>query len=302
MKDQDCVEFLQWSLPRMKLRWQGFRKVRGQVCKRIGRRLQDLGLPDVSAYRTYLEQNPPEWPVLVSLCRISISRFYRDRSLFQFLEREVLVKLSELIVSRGDKELRCWSIGCASGEEPYTIAILWDLCIHPCFPDIDIKIVATDADQNMIKRAQAGCYSAGSLKELPRDRLTHAFTRSEDQYCVKAEERKRVVFIEQDIRTDAPDGPFHLILCRNIVFTYFDEALQMEILDKIRERLLPKGVLVIGIHESLPQGATGLMPWSQKLGVYLSLKKDEDAGSDGKQGEDGSDAGKAKMKERDDSL
>ncbi len=286
----------------MKLRWPGFRKVRDQVCKRINRRLQELQLPHVSAYRAYVEQNPVEWPVLDSLCRIPISRFYRDKSLFQFLEHEVLVKLSESLVARDIKELRCWSIGCASGEEPYTIAILWDLCVHARFPGIDIRIVATDADPTMIERAKAGCYSPGSLRELPRDWLNQAFIRSGEVFCIRTEERQKVVFLEQDVRSSTPDGLFHLVLCRNIVFTYFDEALQMEVLDKIRERLLPKGVLVIGIHESLPQGTKELKPSSQKLGVYLSIKKDEDAGSDGKHGKDGPYAGKMEMEEGNDPL
>jgi len=274
MKDQDCIQFLQWSLPRMRLRWQGFRKVRGQVCKRISRRLQELHLTDVSAYRTYLEQNPAEWPILDILCRITISRFYRDRSLFQFLEREVLVKLAELLAAHGDKQLRCWSIGCASGEEPYTLAILWDLLIQPRFPDIDIKIIATDDDPTMIKRAHAGCYAPGSLKELPRDWLAQAFDQSRDGLCIRPEERQKVVFLEQDVRSTAPDGRFHLILCRNIVFTYFDEASQRQILEKIKERLHPEGALVIGIHESLPRGTTGLRPWSQKEGVYVPVQSD----------------------------
>jgi chemotaxis protein methyltransferase CheR len=274
MKDQDCIQFLQWSLPRMRLRWQGFRRVRRQVCKRVGRRLQELQLPDVSAYRAYLEQNPAEWPVLDSLCRITISRFYRDRSLFQFLKHEVFVKLAESLITRGDDQLRCWSIGCASGEEPYTIAILWDLLIQPRFPDIRIKIVATDADPTMIKRARSGCYAAGSLKGLPKDWLSPAFIRSAVGFCIRAEERDKVIFLEQDIRSAAPDGPFHIILCRNIVLTYFDEALQVEILKKIRARLHPDGALVVGIHESLPRGAGGFELRSHKERIYVPVRQD----------------------------
>lgn len=75
MKDTECVEFLQWALPRLHMRWQGFRKVRGQVCKRIGRRIRELNLGEGADYRTYLESHPAEWSVLDDLCRITISRF-----------------------------------------------------------------------------------------------------------------------------------------------------------------------------------------------------------------------------------
>ncbi len=77
-----------------------------------------------------------------------------------------------------------------------------------------------------------------------------------------------VTFFVQDLRETAPDGPFHLILCRNIAFTYFDDALQKETLHTITERLVPGGALVIGALEALPGGVWGLEPWAKKLGVY----------------------------------
>ena len=90
MKHDDCVGFLQWALPRLRLRWPGFRRVRRQVCQRLGRRLRELGLGELQAYQLYLGNHPTEWQVLDGLCRITISRFYRDRTIFVALEREVL--------------------------------------------------------------------------------------------------------------------------------------------------------------------------------------------------------------------
>src|SRR5512147_1934119 len=167
MTDQDCVLFLKWSLPQLRMRWNGFRRVRGQVCKRIDRRLHELGLEDAAAYRSLLEGNGDEWDVLDSLCRVTISRFYRDREVFQLLEQEVLVRLCEAAMAQGNTELRCWSIGCASGEEPYTLAILWDLVTGRLFPSMRISILATDVDLTMIERAKEGCYAQGSLRNLP---------------------------------------------------------------------------------------------------------------------------------------
>ena len=77
--DAEGVQFLQWCLPRLRLRWLGFRKVRRQVYKRILRRLKELGFSGVDEYRSYLEGHPAEWAVLEALCWISISRFYRDK-------------------------------------------------------------------------------------------------------------------------------------------------------------------------------------------------------------------------------
>jgi len=86
MTDLECILFLQWALPRLRLRWARFRKVRRQVCKRISSRMRELELPDTAAYRSFLEAHPAEWPLLDSLCRVTISRFCRDCAVFLFLE------------------------------------------------------------------------------------------------------------------------------------------------------------------------------------------------------------------------
>jgi len=270
MTDQDCILFLQWALPRLRLRWTGFRKVRRQVCKRIFARIRELDLPDVTAYRSYLEQRPDEWPLLDSLCRVTISRFYRDNSVFQFLEQEVLPSLTRHILAGGEHELRCWSIGCASGEEPYTLAILWERVFRTRFPDITIRIIATDGDKTMIERSWRGCYAAGSLKELPVEWVARAMKASGGNYCINDDIRESVTFLQQDIRTSAPEGRFHLVLCRNSVFTYFDEGLQEEMLERIAARLLPGGALVMGIHESLPHGPgrKRFEVWLERLKIY----------------------------------
>ena len=98
MKDESCICFLQWALPRLHMRWPGFKKVRGQVCKRLGRRLEELQLADLKNYRMYLEDNPLEWHILDSLCRITISRFYRDKGIFDSLYSHVLPELIEKAV------------------------------------------------------------------------------------------------------------------------------------------------------------------------------------------------------------
>nr|MDA8165433.1 chemotaxis protein CheR [Desulfobacteraceae bacterium] len=115
MKDDDCVRFLQEVLPRLDLRWPGFRKVRGQVCKRLARRLIELDLPDLAGYRQLLATRPAEWEILDSLCRISISRFHRDRRCFEELAGEVLPEIVRQAQATGGP-VRIWSAGCASGE------------------------------------------------------------------------------------------------------------------------------------------------------------------------------------------
>ncbi len=90
MNDTECIDFLQWCLPRLRMRWAGFRKVRRQVCKRISRRMAELRLADADAYRAYLDANAGEWDALDALCRVTISRFYRDRGVYDAIRRRVL--------------------------------------------------------------------------------------------------------------------------------------------------------------------------------------------------------------------
>lgn len=268
MTDSECVQFLQWCLPKLHLRWPGFRKVRRQICKRISRRLQELGLPSVEAYRAYLQDHRGEWATLDAFCWINISRFYRDQRVFQTVAHEILPQLAQRAASRGESEIRCWSAGCAGGEEPYTLAIIWRNCLATQFPLLPLRIVATDIDPLAIRRAERGCYRASSLKDLPAQWRAQAFVTIADELCLKDEYRSPVTFMLQDIREHAPEGLFHLILCRNLVFTYFDEMLQRKTLQRLSGRLAPGGALIIGNLESLPDGPWGIQPWSIRLGVY----------------------------------
>jgi chemotaxis protein methyltransferase CheR len=271
ISDPAGVQFLQWALPRLHLRWPGFRKVRRQLYKRISRRLQELGLPNLSAYRDYIEHHPDEWTILETLSWISISRFYRDRGVFQELEREILPQVAELALRRGEETLRCWSAGCSGGEEPYTLAIIWKHCLASQFPLIDLRIVATDIDPLAIRRAERGCYYRSSIKELPLQWCAQAFVVVGEELCVKDEYRAAVTFMLQDIRRAMPRGPFHLILCRNLVFTYFDEISQQEMLRRLIDKLVPGGAMVLGKLESLPAGDPRVEPWRACTVAYRKV-------------------------------
>jgi chemotaxis protein methyltransferase CheR len=269
MKDIDCVEFLQWCLPRLRFRWPGFRKVRGQVCKRIVRRMGELGLPDIGAYRRLLETEPEEWAVLDSLCRITISRFYRDRGVFDGIASEVLPLLAKSVLDEGGDELSCLSAGCGSGEEPYTLGILWNLRVLPSLGrKLPLRVIATDVDEKVLARAREGRYSRSSLKDLPEDLVRQAFDCSGKVCLLREAFRQEVEFLRQDVRSEVPDDRFQLILCRNLTFTYYEEDLQLDVLERLLEKLLPGGFFVVGVHESLPPGASGLAPFGKVPGVY----------------------------------
>lgn len=259
MRDEECVAFLQWALPRLQLRWVGFRKVRRQVCKRLRHRLRELGLENLAQYRSRLDADPAEWAALDDLCHITISRLYRDRHVFDCLGMQVLPELGKM-ASLESRPVRCWCAGCASGEEVYTLRILWDLEIQPSLPDTRFELIGTDVEDIVLERARRGCFSAGSFKDAPAQWREAAFNRVGNIYCVKDAHREALTFLHQDIRFEIPQGPFDLILCRNLVFTYFEPELQLTMLDRMASVLREGGYLVIGAHERLPKDGSRFEP------------------------------------------
>jgi chemotaxis protein methyltransferase CheR len=266
--DAEAVEFLQWALPQLGLRWAGYRRVRGQVVKRLRRRLAALGLPDAAAYRDRLEADPAEWQVLRGRCAVTISRFYRDRGVWDALAGEVLSVAAGDAAAAGDQELRCWSLGAASGEEPYTLAIVWKLAVGPRHPGLRLRILATDVGDRVLARAQAAEYAWATLRDLPAGWIDQAFERRGHVFRLRDSFREDVELRREDVRLDLPEGTFRVILCRNLVCTYFDEALARRTLEGVVSRLSDDGFFVIGRHERLPPGAR-LQPWDASLGIYV---------------------------------
>ena len=268
MKDGDCVSFLQETLPRLRLRWPGFRRVRRQVCKRLQRRLDRLQLPDLAAYRQYLDRYPPEWQMLDDYCRITITRFYRDRGIFRLLEREASPRLTRKACERGEPCIRAWSAGCGTGEEPYTLAILWALAPDPAFRHTGLEILATETNTVLLQHAGVACYPFSSIRELPSDWRDTVFCLVDDRYCLHPAYRQSVNFKAHDIRSAAPEDSFDLVLCRNLAFTYYDTGLQRETARKIASVQRSGGLLVLGAHERLPDGLEDYAPWREGLPLY----------------------------------
>jgi chemotaxis protein methyltransferase CheR len=251
VNDAECVDFLQWALPRLGLRWEGFRRVRRQVCRRVSRRLGELELRDTAAYRDHLAGDEQEWNVLAAMCRVTISRFWRDRAVFETLRDRILRELGPSVAA--------WSAGCASGEEPYSLVLAARAA------SVEIHVLATDVDAVLLERARRACYPESSLRDLPARLRPSAF----DDGCLRSEYRSPVELRRHDVRDEPPSGPFDLVLCRNLVFTYFGEELQREVAARLMHSLRPGGALVVGAHESPPEGIE-LAPWPGARGVYRS--------------------------------
>ncbi|MCH8083104.1 MAG: chemotaxis protein CheR [Myxococcales bacterium] len=224
--------------------------MRRQVCKRVGRRMAQIEIDSIGAYRSHLESHAEEWAMLDACCRITISRFYRDRGVFEFVCDDVLPMLATAAGQRDEPTLRVLSIGAASGEEPYTAAILWRCTVAHGFPDVALDIVATDCDATMLGRADEGVYAWGSVKELPPQWRERAFEVVGQRFVLKSEFRSGVRFELADIREAALTGVFDLILCRNTMI-YFEPKTRRRTVDWLLDLLSPDGLLLLGHSENL---------------------------------------------------
>ena len=272
MTDQEFVRFLQDVLPLMGLKWAGFRKVRGTVRRRVTRRLRELAITDLDAYRDYIERTPEEWSRLQAMCRIPISRFFRDRKVFRLLGETVLPSRAEAALKAGRSNIRCLCIGCASGEEPYSINLVWLTSVVRRYAALKLDILAVDAEETMLERARAGRYKESSLKEVPREIRETAFEQANGEFRLRAAYRTGVRFDLCDVRENIPSGPFDIVFCRNLAFTYFSDIVQRGFLEQIDDRLRPGGFLIIGGHERLPCEGPRYRPLRPPVPIYQKVE------------------------------
>ena len=261
-----CIHFLRWALPQLSKRWPGYKKVHRQVCKRINKRISELRLSDYTDYCHRLETDSKEWLRLDEMTRITISRFFRDKIQWQMLQQKYI---PELIQEKKNGKLSVWSAGCASGEEPYSFAILWQQYFDDLPNAPQLEIIATDADDHMLQRAKDAEYTKGSLKDMPGWWQEQSFTKRGEIFQVKKQFKQMVNFQQQDIRYTMPDGPFDIIFCKNLVAMYFEKPLANQLFMAMANRLYLGGLILLGNHESIDTDAIqGLQPENKGIQIY----------------------------------
>jgi chemotaxis protein methyltransferase CheR len=258
MIDADFKAFFAGVTQALGLDERGYRRTRGSVRKRLSRRLRELGLESLGDYQRYLGAHPAEWTWLDACCRITISRFGRDAVVFDALLKTYLPECAAAAQALGRRSLRLWSAGCASGEEPYSLGLGWHIELAHRFPALALEVLGTDADPTVLERACRGEYSAASLSELPERFRRIGFEPRSERWRVASRYREGIHFQQADLREAVAEGPFDLICCRNLAFTYFNESVQREVARAFAGALSPGGILVVGRGEHLPEGALRL--------------------------------------------
>ena len=241
-------EFLKETAPLFGLHWRHFQR-RG-VKRKIERRIIEIGLSNFEDYLLRVQKDPEEQSYLSKTLTVTISRFFRDREVFDLLENSII---PTIIKNKKEKdEFKIWSIGCASGEEPYSFLLLWKEKFEKVYPQIYLSILATGINEKLLERAEEGKYKKSSLKEAPEEVLQKFFKIKDGFYILDESIRKSIEFKKHDIIHEKPLSGMDIVLCRNLAFTYFSKECQMNVLKKIAKGLNEGGYLVTGKDESLP--------------------------------------------------
>ena len=219
------------------------------LLRRLERRMHVNGVSDAGEYLTFLRANPAETDLLFKEAIISVTNFFRDPDAWESLATGVLRDQLALAAAEG-RGFRAWVVGCATGEEPYTLAILVCEALEAMGTTLPVQIFATDVDPEAVETARVGRYPAGIADDLTPERLRRFFIPEEDTYRVTKPLRNMVVFAEHNVLQDPPFTRMDLLTCRNLLI-YLERELQRQVLPVFQYALRPAGVLFLGSSESV---------------------------------------------------
>jgi two-component system CheB/CheR fusion protein len=243
-KEGTLRELLQELAEQRNFDFRGYKKT--TLERRFRRRMFQLSLGGYAEYGDYIRAHPNEVTDLLNTLLINVTEFFRDSPAWEILRHEILPPLLNQV--KPGHSFRAWSAGCASGEEPYSIAILLAEYFGDRIQDCDVKIYATDIDEEALNSARRGEYSPEAVKQV-RPEWREKYFHGKDSLRVKRELRRLVIFGRSNLGEDAPISHVNLLVCRNVLI-YFDSDLQKRILTRLHYALEPGGVLFLGKSES----------------------------------------------------
>lgn len=251
---------------------------REMVYRRVKRRMSVHLLSKISDYLRYISENPRECELLFRELLIGVTSFCRDHEAFDSLQQQVEEHL--LKGRESGMSLRVWVVGCSTGEEAYSVAILIRelMDARQDRRGYDVQIFATDIDKEAIDKARSGVYGENISADLSPERLKRFFVNEGDHYRLKKEIREMVVFAPHDITSDPPFTKMDLVCCRNLLI-YFSPELQKRILPTLRYSLNPGGILFLGTSESVTGFRDLFLPLDNKNRIFQSKPLPAGAGA-----------------------
>ena len=214
---------------------------------RLNDRLRETGIPTVRDYYNKIIAHDEEMKVMLDTITTNLTRFFRNQSHFDTLSNYIIPELVNYKKSRGETNINVWSAGCSTGEEPYSIAMLLKDILPSSFT---FKIIASDLSLKSLMIGQSGFYVKSRVTGIPDNYLKRFFDETNDGYQAKKELMSTVQFDYHNLKHDSGLRNLDIIFCRNVLI-YFDEAAQLEVVNRFWDALASKSYLFIGHSESL---------------------------------------------------
>lgn len=244
-----------------------FREFRAAtLLRRLRRRMVATGQPTIAAYARYAQRLPEDQRLLIASFLIKVTQFLRDPEYYEFLKTDVLPNIIQEARTRNN-HIRIWSAGCATGEEPYSLAILLSEALGDEREMFHIRIFATDLDAEAVEVARKGVYSASAVEVLEPALLERYFTAEGNNFRVKKSIRNLTIFGQQNLGVRAPFPRIDLLVCRNVLI-YFNVELQRRLLQLFAFSLRDGGYLALGKAETTTPLADFFAPENQHLKVF----------------------------------
>lgn len=236
------------------------------LTRRIERRLAALRIETLNDYVDYLKINIDEVTNLYNDILIGVTEFFRDPEVFDEIKEQIQILLEK---KEQGEEIRFWSIGCSTGEEAYTLAIILSEILQEKITRYKIKIFATDIDDESLKMARAGIYAETSLANVDKNLINKYFSIQKNQFEIKKSIRELVVFSKHNIISDSPFLRADLISCRNMLI-YFNNNLQSRFFPIVHYALKDNGILLLGKSESISEYQDLFVTVNKNLKIFKS--------------------------------
>ena len=237
------------------------------VLRRIERRMNVHQINNMNQYVRYLQENSHEIDLLFKELLIGVTNFFREQDAFAVLKENVIPQM--LKTKRVGDPIRIWVVGCSTGEEAYSIAIVLRECLDDLKPkgNFKIQIYATDIDKEAIDLARQGTYPANITADVSAERLERFFTKEDENYRIRKEIRDLIIFAPQNILTDPPFTKLDMLSCRNLLI-YLNAETQKKLLPLFHYSLGPGGFLFLGSSESIGGSTDLFSPRDNKWKVF----------------------------------
>ncbi|WP_246545768.1 chemotaxis protein CheB [Pelotalea chapellei] len=237
------------------------------VDRRVERRMGIHQIKRIGSYVRFLQENPQEVEILFKELLIGVTSFFRDPAAWEQLQNVALPALLANLATGGI--LRAWSVGCSTGEEAYSLAMIFKEALEKIKPPghFTLQIFATDLDSDAINKARQGVYPENIVADVSPERLQRFFIKDQNEYRVGKEIREMVTFATQNVIMHPPFTRLDILICRNLLI-YLTPELQKKLLPLFNYSLNPGGVLLLGTSETVGSFEQLFTPINSKMRLY----------------------------------